>query len=193
MIFFEEIAQTIAARVAKAPAPFLVGIDGRCGSGKTTLAAYLQKKLSAVVLHTDDFYLPFSLRSPQRMQQVGGHIEIERLRQECLRSASLAEPFSYRAFRPHSQEWLPAQIIAPHKIYIVEGSYSCLPAVKNFYHYKIFLTLGKQAQVSRLTRREGTEKMQDFLNCWVVAEERYFAECKVQECADKIYDSTHWW
>ena len=63
MIFFEEIAQTIAARAAQAPAPFLVGIDGRCGSGKTTLAAYLQEKLSAAVLHIDDFYLPFSLRS----------------------------------------------------------------------------------------------------------------------------------
>ena len=35
----------------------VVGIDGRCGSGKTTLAAALAARLPCRVLHTDDFYL----------------------------------------------------------------------------------------------------------------------------------------
>lgn len=193
MIFFEEIAQTIAARAAQAPAPFLVGIDGRCGSGKTTLAAYLQEKLSAAVLHIDDFYLPFSLRSEQRMQQVGGHIDIERLRAECLSAACLAKPFSYRAFRPHTQKWLTPQAIKSNKIYIVEGSYSCLPGIKDVYHFKIFLTLCQQVQTARLLQREGAEKLQTFLNRWIVAEEQYFSLCATAQSADKVYDTSAWW
>lgn len=33
----------------------IVAIDGRCGSGKTTLAAKLQKQLHCSVFHMDDF------------------------------------------------------------------------------------------------------------------------------------------
>ena len=35
----------------------IVAIDGRCGSGKTTLAARLQKDLYCRVFHMDDFFL----------------------------------------------------------------------------------------------------------------------------------------
>jgi adenylylsulfate kinase-like enzyme len=35
----------------------LVAIDGRCASGKTTLAAALKEKLSCEIIHMDDFFL----------------------------------------------------------------------------------------------------------------------------------------
>ena len=37
--------------------PLLVAIDGRCASGKSTLAKDLQKQLDCNVIHMDDFYL----------------------------------------------------------------------------------------------------------------------------------------
>jgi uridine kinase len=49
--------------------PFLVAIDGRCASGKTTLAGKLRSALKCNVVHMDNFYLPFAKRTEERMAQ----------------------------------------------------------------------------------------------------------------------------
>ena len=59
-----------AALAAAKDAPVLLGIDGRCGSGKTTLANWLAQQLHCPVLHTDDFYLPLSARCENWQQQL---------------------------------------------------------------------------------------------------------------------------
>ncbi len=39
--------------------PILIALDGRCGSGKTTLAAQLAERFpGSRTIHTDDYYLP---------------------------------------------------------------------------------------------------------------------------------------
>ena len=54
----EELASAIADRLARQPA-VLVALDGRCGSGKTTLSAQLAERFpQSITVHTDDFYLP---------------------------------------------------------------------------------------------------------------------------------------
>ena len=65
--------------------PLLLAIDGRCGSGKTTLAAALQERLHCGVFHMDDFYLPFEARTPERLAQPGGHMDFDRFEKEVLR------------------------------------------------------------------------------------------------------------
>ena len=58
----EELASAIADRLARQSA-VLVALDGRCGSGKTTLAAQLTERFpQSIAVHTDDFYLPPSRR-----------------------------------------------------------------------------------------------------------------------------------
>lgn len=193
MTAFEEIAHYVTARAAQTAAPFLLAIDGRCGSGKSTLARFLAQKLPAAVIHTDDFYLPFSLRTPSRMSRPGGHIEAERLRSEILLPALQKKEITYKAFRPHTHQWLPSQNIALQKVYIVEGSYSLLPSLNDLYHCRIFLTLSPEVQRQRLLLREGKEKISAFLTHWMGAEERYFQTYRVQESADKVYDTTAWW
>ena len=50
----------LAAALAQQPTkPLVLALDGRCGSGKTTLANTLARQFPAsITLHTDDFYLP---------------------------------------------------------------------------------------------------------------------------------------
>lgn len=50
----------------------LIAIDGRCASGKTTLAAYLQKAFRCNVIHMDHFFLRPEQRTSERMNQLGG-------------------------------------------------------------------------------------------------------------------------
>jgi len=52
----------------------IVAIDGRCGSGKTTLAALIAKEFDCSVFHMDDFFLPPGLRTPERLGEPGGNV-----------------------------------------------------------------------------------------------------------------------
>lgn len=192
-MFHEDILETVTARTQQGFAPFLVAIDGKCCSGKSTLAAYLGEKLGAPVLHIDDFYLPFAYRTAQRIEQAGGHIDAERFCQEVLEPVSQGKEIIYRAYRAHSDTWEPELTIPPHPLYVVEGSYALLPLLEEFYHYKIFLTVDPITQESRLLKREGPEKAAQFLTRWVVAEENYFSACEVRSHADAAFDTSDCW
>ena len=56
----------IATLLAASPTrPILIALDGRCGSGKTTLAAQLAERFpGSRTIHTDDYYLPPAQRVP---------------------------------------------------------------------------------------------------------------------------------
>lgn len=192
-MFHEDILETVTARTQQGFAPFLVAIDGKCCSGKSTLAAYLGEKLGAPVLHIDDFYLPFAYRTAQRMEQAGGHIDAERFCQEVLEPVSQGKEILYRPYRPHNDFWEAEQKIPISPIYIVEGSYSLLPLLADFYHYKIFLTVSPSVQLSRLLKREGQEKTEQFLTRWIPAEEKYFEACEVRSYADGAFDTSDCW
>ena len=45
--------------------PILLAIDGRCGSGKTTLAGALEKEAGAAVVHMDHFFLRAARRKEE--------------------------------------------------------------------------------------------------------------------------------
>ena len=52
-------------------APLLAAIDGRCGAGKTTLAAQLQRRFGWSVLHMDHFFLRPEQRTEERLRMPG--------------------------------------------------------------------------------------------------------------------------
>ena len=54
-----EIKNEIIARKNKmnSDKPFIVSIDGRCASGKTTVASRLERELDCNVIHLDQFFL----------------------------------------------------------------------------------------------------------------------------------------
>lgn len=60
----------------------MISIDGPCGSGKTTLAAQLAYVLGTQVVHTDDFVVPHSRKTPERLAIPGGNEDHERLAAE---------------------------------------------------------------------------------------------------------------
>ena len=64
--------------------PLLVAIDGRCASGKSTLAKDLQKQLDCNVIHMDDFYLQPHQRTTKRLREPGGNVDYERFETEVL-------------------------------------------------------------------------------------------------------------
>ena len=74
--------------LANAAAPVVLALDGRCGSGKTTMAAALAEQFpDSIVLHTDDFYLPLADRVPGWEQTPWANLDLARLRDEVLARA----------------------------------------------------------------------------------------------------------
>lgn len=168
----------------------ILAIDGRCGSGKTTFASYLQKEFKANLFHMDDFYLPLDLRTPEILSQVAGNIDRMRLIEEVLHPLQNGVPFTYRTYShtpsPHFSDPIQVQ---PTKVAIIEGSYSCHPDLISFYDYKIFLSLDKDRQWQRLSGRETPEELAGFAKFWIPMEEKYFQACQPQTKCDFYWEA----
>lgn len=80
-------------------APVLVALDGRCGSGKTTLAAQLARQFpQSITVHTDDFYLPPASRVANWEQIPCANMDLERLRAQVLTPARAGQAIPYHAY-----------------------------------------------------------------------------------------------
>lgn len=56
----------------KAQTNLIVAIDGMSGSGKTYTAEKLKEYFDCNIIHTDDFFLPSNMRTPERLSKIGG-------------------------------------------------------------------------------------------------------------------------
>ena len=111
--------------------PILVAIDGRCGSGKTTLGEYLKGQFDCNLFHMDDFFLRMEQRTPDRMKETGGNVDYERFYETVLIPVQKKESVCYQPFSCKEWRLLDAYEIPYKRINIIEGSYSLHP--KNRY------------------------------------------------------------
>ena len=185
----EELTSTIADRLARQSA-VLVALDGRCGSGKTTLAAQLAERFpQSITVHTDDFYLPPSRRVTGWESIPCANMDIQRLRDEVVAPARAGQAFSYQAYSCREGAYLPPRPLGPAPLVIVEGSYSCHPTLADCYDLKVFVTCSKEEQARRLLAREG-ERYSGFTARWIPLEEGYFAKFQIEQTVDFILDTT---
>ncbi|MCF0145155.1 MAG: phosphoribulokinase [Eubacterium sp.] len=151
-----------------------IAIDGRCASGKSTLAEQLCQALPCTVFHMDDFFLRPEQRTAQRYAEPGGNIDHERFLSDVLEPLKTGSPFSYRPFDCHSMTLGEPVFVEPAEIIIAEGTYSCHPALWTHYDLHIFLSVSPEEQESRIRSRDPAQAEQ-FLKKWIPLEERYFA------------------
>ena len=147
----------LAAALAQQPTkPLVLALDGRCGSGKTTLANTLARQFPAsITLHTDDFYLPPAQRIRGWEKTPCANMDLDRLRDEALRPAYEGQPVQYRAYSCREGAYLPARELAAQPLVILEGSYSHHPLLTGCETLRVFLTCAKEEQTRRLQAREG--------------------------------------
>ena len=167
--------------------PIIVAIDGKCGSGKTTLAASLQQQLQANVIHMDDFFLPLHMRQPARFQEIGGNVHYERLAEVLLaiqqQSISSYEALDCQTFTMHTK------LFTESSIYIVEGVYAMHPALRSFYSTSMYLHIDEATQYERLQQRETPEKFAMFKEKWIPLENRYFETYAIQQLCEFTWEA----
>ena len=131
----------------------IVAIDGKCTSGKTTLASKLAELYDCNVFHMDDFFLRPEQRTPERFSEVGGNVDYERFLEEVLLPLKSSKAFSYRPFDCSTFTLSDPVIVTPKRLNIIEGTYSHHPYFGNPYDLKILLTIDEETQRKRILDR----------------------------------------
>ncbi|MBO5071740.1 MAG: uridine kinase [Eubacterium sp.] len=162
----------------------LVAIEGRCGAGKTTLAARLQAGMDCSVIHMDHFFLRPEQRTRERLEEPGGNVDYERVEKEVMYPLSQGRPFSYRPYDCRQQRLSEAVTVDPAAVVIVEGTYSCHPVLWNYYDLRLFLDVEPGEQIRRIRKRNGIRQSRVFRDRWIPLEEIYFAAYRLPERCD---------
>ena len=162
-----------------------VAIDGKCTSGKTTLAAKLADIYDCNVFHMDDFFLRPEQRTPERFAEVGGNVDYERFKEEVLLPMLSGTGFSYRSFDCSTFTLSEPVYVTLKKLNIIEGTYSHHPYFEIPYDIRILLTIDEKTQRQRILQRPQFLHKR-FFEEWIPMENRYFDWFQISDKADII-------
>ena len=166
----------------------VIAIDGRCGSGKTTLAGLLAARWDCTLLHADDFFLRPEQRTPARLAQPGGNFDRERFYAEALAPLLAGRDALYRPYDCHAGCLRPPVAAPLRPVILIEGSYCCHPDLWGCYDLHVFVTAPLDVRLARLTRRPGVD-LAAFRTRWIPLEEAYFAAERLEERCDILVKS----
>ena len=163
----------------------LVAIDGKCTSGKTTLAAQLAEKYDCNVFHMDDFFLRPEQRTPARFAEAGGNVDYERFYRQVLQPVRNGDRFSYCPFDCRTFTLSSPVAVMPKRLNIIEGAYALHPYFADPYDLKVLLTVSPQCQHRRILERPA-HLQERFFTQWIPMENRYLEAFGIAGKADII-------
>lgn len=175
------------SRIIRESSSQLIAIDGRCASGKTTLADELRCILSCNVVHMDHFFLRPEQRTLSRLNTPGENVDHERFLREVLLPLKNGDRVSYRPFDCKTMSFGETIELDSERITIVEGSYSCHNDLYKHYNLRIFLSVPPDEQMQRIILREGKEKAKTFESKWIPLEENYFKTFNIAKRCDLCF------
>lgn len=170
----------------------LVGIDGRGGSGKSTIARALSALIdSSVVVEFDDFYRPSEERGPlgdARSAEVGRNFDWPRVRDQVLIPLDTDRSARYQRY-----DWVADQLaewheLRPGGVVIIEGNYCTRSELRDFYDLTIWVEAPHDVRLRRGLERGGQDQLDRWLEEWMPEEERYIEAENPQARVDLILD-----
>ncbi|WOE75415.1 uridine kinase family protein [Alterisphingorhabdus coralli] len=167
--------------------PVLLAIDGRSGSGKTSIAAMMASQLPCTIIPGDDFYaggVKLHSHPPETLADIC--IDRERLR-AVLKRLKSGQWASYAAFDWEAFDGRLATrktVVEPQPFLIVEGVYSYHPDLRDMVDLAVLIEVPEKERMHRLLAREG--ELTDWERQWHRAEDWYFAELSPHKCFDTV-------
>ena len=153
----------------------LVTVDGPCASGKTTFASCLAGILDAAVVHTDDYVVPHSRKTKERLALPGGNCDAERLMREVVTPWRSSLPVLVSRYDCHADRLLPPKALPDCAVLVLEGSYCNLPEFREATDVRFFLDTAPEIRETRLRERESPESLRMFYERWIPLENAYFS------------------
>lgn len=183
----EAFAAIIRERASLLERPFVVALDGRSGSGKSTIAEKLATSLPAVIFEGDDFFAGGTeLRGDGPDERAKACIDWRRQRPvlEALRAGrpSLYFAFDWDAFDGRLEARTRA--IEPCSVVVFEGTYTARPELGDLIDLRALVRVPDETRLARLQRREG--HIGPWERQWHEAEDWYFANVAPLEGFDVV-------
>jgi uridine kinase len=173
-------AVAAAAAVATPGHTVFVAVDGRAGSGKTTLADAIAAAVrAAVVVHIDDFAGPLvpEWDWPRFQEQVV----------DPLRAGRPARYQRWEWNRDEPAEW---HEIPTGRLVVVEGVSSTRSELDVPWALQIWVDAPRPVRLQRATERDGDAMLAHWLDVWMPSEEAYIERERPQQRVDLLVAGT---
>lgn len=161
----------------------VIGIDGPSGSGKSSLASYLEKKYDVTLFHVDDYFLPAARKTTERLKEPGGNFDHERMQKEIFDHIKDFEITSNK-FNCKTGDFETRNPVKRKSIVIIEGVYALYPRFSKYYNYTVFLNIDRGIQLERILERSNDYMLQRFIHEFIPLEDLYFKHFDIQEQVD---------
>lgn len=180
MKFIDELVKKINDLPRKQKT-LLIAIDGRGGSGKSTLSKQLKQALKDVtIVHLDDFAYPETPR--------------DRLLKQVILPIKANEIAKYQRYDWGTKQLAEWHEIIPGGIVIIEGVSTLHNVLNEYFDFRIWIECPPEVGFQRGLHRDKSvykaDTTNEWLNKWMPEEKKYVEEHKPQEKADYIVDGT---
>jgi uridine kinase len=187
------ICDRVAVLRSVSSSPVLVALDGRSGTGKSTLARQVGARTGALVIDGDDFYRGGDDATWDAMgpaEKVDLVIDWRRQR-ALLEGLRRREQGSWQPYDWDADDGTLAGVTTagPAAVVILDGAYSARPELADLFGLRVLLQLDRGARRERLLRREGARDRAEWEARWGEAEDLYFDELMPPHSFDLVLDS----
>ena len=166
--------------------PILVGIDGRGGAGKSTLAIALAERIDgAGIVQMDDLYLSNAQRRSTGAG-IGTNYDRKRLVEQVLAPLQAGRPARYQRYDWDLDvlaEWI--ELDGP-RIVIIEGVTSIADDVASCYDFTIWVETPLETCLTRGIERDGESMRGQWEDVWLPGDEAYRAAQSPDARADIV-------
>lgn len=178
------IASTIKRFETKQAPPVLIGIEGFGGSGKTTLSTQLESALgNAYIIRIDDFIVKSKLRESAWDTGVFDHARLE---EQVLKPATQGKTIRYQKLI-YAVDRLSNPIQVPKVDYIIIEGISCyIPALRDYYDFKVWVDTPIDIAKKRGQARDGTHGSAEDWDAWAKIDLAYQQKYHPEQLADFI-------
>ena len=161
----------------------ITALEGKCASGKSTISKNID---DITILHADDFFLNPSLKTKERLNEIGGNINYEAIKEVLLKIKDAWEnninKISFDAYDCMKKAYYKKEIILKDKV-LFEGVYSYHPYFNSLIDKCAFVYIDDNTQLQRILLRENSNL---FINEWMPLENKYFDHFDFLSNADII-------
>jgi uridine kinase len=172
--------------------PLLVALDGRSGTGKSTLARAVGEPLSALVIDGDDFYAggTDAYWAGLDPEEKVAHVIDWRRQREVLENLRRRQPATWRPYDWESDDgsFGPPVSCSPADIVILDGAYSARSELADLFTRRVLLDVPPDVRRARLLRREGAQYRDEWESRWSDAEDLYFDALMPRGAFDFVID-----
>ena len=176
----------------------VVAIDGRSGSGKSTVAKEIAQAIGAVIVPCDDFFAAsvsnaeWDRRTPE--QRATDAIDWRRLKREAIEPLRAGRPARWHAFDfaagPRGDGTYPLQRtpseLAPRSVILLDGAYSARPELAEVLDLTVLVEAAPTTREARLEAREAADLLRQWRARWEQAEEYYFGQVRPPSAFDVV-------